>query len=272
MAIVGNRADAGSIYLEDVCYSYESGVVALQNLNVEIPLGSRLAIVGPSGCGKTTLLHLLAGILSPDRGQIAWPRIASASHVRSMVFQTDTLLPWLNVLDNVGLAFRLRGKGRKAYSGRAHELLTLVGLERFAHAYPYELSGGMRRRVAFLSALAPNPAVLLLDEPFAALDEPTRLAIHQDVLKILAETQMTLVVITHDIAEAITLCDTVSIMSNRPGRVVSTHSVPFGHDRDPYDLRKTDSFLNLYRSLWQTLSEQLTRRAGDDGSQDHGNG
>jgi ABC-type nitrate/sulfonate/bicarbonate transport system ATPase subunit len=248
------------IAFDSVEFRYDNGVTALQDFSLEFPLRSRIAVVGPSGCGKTTLLHLLAGTRTAAKGSIKWPTSAMDVQSRSMVFQKDTLLPWLSVLDNVGLAFRLKGQRKKQYAARARELLNLVRLDEFTDAYPYELSGGMRRRVAFLAAIAPQPGLLLLDEPFSALDEPTRLEIHQDVLQILANSEMTLVLITHDLAEAITLCDEVAIMSGGPGRVMSRHSVPFPHDRDVYTLRREQKFLDLYATLWQELSDQLPKR------------
>jgi ABC-type nitrate/sulfonate/bicarbonate transport system ATPase subunit len=177
----------------------------------------------------------------------------------AMVFQTDTLLPWLTAAENVGLHFKFRRRAPRSYvKHRVAELLEMVGLEEFANAYPYELSGGMRRRVAFLTAVAPKPAALLLDEPFSSLDEPTRVAIHQDVIRIMSELEMTVVLITHDLAEAITLCDEIVLLTGRPGRVFSRHTVPFPRERNALELRQTREFLDLYATLWKELSQQMT--------------
>jgi NitT/TauT family transport system ATP-binding protein len=245
------------VRLTGVTYCYANGLMALDNISLTIPRGSRVGIIGPSGCGKTTLLRLLADLTVPTAGSIEWPAIEDNGHARAMVFQSDTLLPWLTAAENVAIAFRLRGERSRVYAGRVRELMEMVGLEAFAHAYPYELSGGMRRRIALLSAVAPRPMTLLLDEPFASLDEPTRVSIHMDVLRIIEEYQMTFVLITHDLAEAISLCDEIVLLSARPGRIVSRHRVPFGRIRDVYGLRHDPAFLELYGTLWDALSAQI---------------
>lgn len=244
--------------IEDVTFRYPAGVTALQGLTMTIPAKSSLGIVGPSGCGKSTLLQLLAGLRKPNGGRITWPLAPPRTHPMSMVFQVDTLLPWLTAAENVGLHFKFnRGFSRLYKRERVSDLLGLVGLQDFADAYPYELSGGMRRRIAFLTAVAPEPAVLLLDEPFSSLDEPTRVAIHQDVIKIIAELETTVVLVTHDLAEAISLCNEIVIMTNRPGSVASRHNVPFPPERNAFELRHTKPFLELYATLWDELSYQI---------------
>jgi NitT/TauT family transport system ATP-binding protein len=248
---------SGGISVEDVSFAYPGGVTALSGLDLRIPRNGSIAVVGPSGCGKSTLLQLLSGIRQPSAGRIAWPAWPADTHPMAMVFQTDTLLPWLTAAENVGLHFKFRRAPRDYVRGRVRDLLSMVGLEDFADAYPYELSGGMRRRVAFLAAVAPKPAALLLDEPFSSLDEPTRVAIHGDALKIMAELDMTVVLITHDLAEAITLCDEVVILTSRPGRVYSRHTVPLPREREPLHLRQTEEFLRMYGTLWQELSLQI---------------
>jgi ABC-type nitrate/sulfonate/bicarbonate transport system ATPase subunit len=250
------------IGIQDVGFEYPTGVTALSGLDVTIPTGSSVAIVGPSGCGKSTLLQLLAGLRTPTSGRITWPPFPSGVHPISMVFQTDTLLPWLTAADNVALYFRLGQTGKRVQKAdaraRVDALFEMVGLQDFRKAYPYQLSGGMRRRIAFMTAVAPQPAVLLLDEPFSSLDEPTRVAIHQDVLRIMSELEMTVVLITHDLAEAITLCDEVVILTSRPGRVLNRHTVPFVRaTRNAIELRHTREFLDLYAVLWEELGSQI---------------
>jgi NitT/TauT family transport system ATP-binding protein len=253
--------------LKNVDYVYPNGTQALEAFDLPIPAGRVTGVVGPSGGGKSTMLRLLAGLASPTRGEIDFNvDKAEGRHELAMVFQQDTLLPWLTVEQNVSMFFRLHRKERARHKGEVDKLLSMVGLEQFKDAYPYQLSGGMRRRVAFLTAVAPKPQILLLDEPFSSVDEPTRVGIHQQVLGIFHELNMTSVLVTHDLAEAICLSDQVVILSARPGRVVATHEIPFGDQRDVLELRDRPEFLDLYGTLWSELSEQivLSQKQGDD--------
>ncbi len=218
--------------------------------------GEVTAIVGPSGCGKSTMLALLAGLATPTAGAIELKPSTRGGHPLSMVFQQDTLLPWLTVEDNVALHFRFCG-GRRQAKAEIDALLKMIGLDGFARAYPRQLSGGMRRRAAFLAGIAPKPNVLLLDEPFSSVDEPSRVRIHQEVLGIVNRFKTTTVLVTHDLAEAITLSNRVAIFSARPGRVVEIHEIPFGEDRDVLRLRDNPGFLELYGHLWHELSTQI---------------
>jgi NitT/TauT family transport system ATP-binding protein len=251
-----------AVGIDGVGFGYPTGVVALSGLDMTIPTGSCVAVVGPSGCGKSTLLQLLAGLRTPTAGRITWPEFPSGVHPMAMVFQNDTLLPWLTAAENVALYFRLGRAGRRVDKAiaraRVDALFRMVGLQDFEGAYPYQLSGGMRRRIAFMTAVAPEPAVLLLDEPFSSLDEPTRVSIHQDVLRIMAKLEMTVVLVTHDLAEAITLCDEVVILTARPGRVLSRHRVPFPREgRNAIELRHSREFLDMYALLWEELGSQI---------------
>ena len=251
--------------LDDVGFSYPDGIKALSGVSFDIRQGSILGICGPSGCGKSSLLALLAGLHAPTAGKIRWvdpdgPE-SERSHPLCMVFQKDTLLPWLTASGNVGLFARFNKKARKdpKQSELVEELIEMVGLTAFKDAYPYRLSGGMRRRLAFIVSMAAQPRILLLDEPFSALDEPTRIAVHQDVLRIVRRLNTTVVIVTHDLAEAASLCDEVIVLSNRPGKVASQHVVPFGEDRNILELRKDPRFLNLYGELWDDLSRQIVK-------------
>lgn len=253
----------------DVSYTFRSGTQALGNLSLQIPGdGAITAIVGPSGCGKSTLLRLIAGLLNPTSGEVVRAfGVKPERHSIGMVFQQDTLLPWLRVKDNVALFYRLRPGRLAPAEVRAWvaELLAMVGLEPFADAYPKELSGGMRRRVAFLAGVASKPQLLLLDEPFSSVDEPTRIQIHQQVHAVVRRLRMSTVVVTHDLAEAISLADTVAILSNRPGRVANLRDIPLGEARDMLDLRDRREFLDLYGKLWHDLSRQIGAPAGSGG-------
>lgn len=260
------------ISVDDLTYRYPDGTLALEGLSLELNHSARLGVVGPSGCGKSTLLSIVAGLNPPSSGEITVPTAQKGvTHPLSMVFQKDTLLPWLTVRDNVGFYFTLHKEKRsKDTEAWIDELLALARLDKVGDRYPYQLSGGMKRRVAFISAVAPKPQVLLLDEPFSSLDEPTRIGIHQDVLRISNEIGMAIVLVTHDLAEALSLCDEVVILTRGPGRVAARHSVPFGHERNVTDLRETDEFLKLYGALWHDLSVQITRSSSTPGdAHDH---
>jgi ABC-type nitrate/sulfonate/bicarbonate transport system ATPase subunit len=174
-----------------------------------------------------------------------------------MVFQEDTLLPWLTVADNVGLFYRFRGRVRKEDRDHIADLLKMVNLEKFAGYFPYQLSGGMRRRAAMLTAIAPQPELLLLDEPFSALDEPTRISVHRDLYMLLRRLKISAVLVTHDLAEAISLSDRILVLSRPPAHVVEEIPVRFGIERNMLDLRDSPEFLRLYGHLWQALKEQL---------------
>lgn len=244
--------------VDGVSFSYPNGTQAIETLSLDINAGRIFGIVGPSGCGKSTLLHLLSGLSDPTAGRITHPGPdVRGRHFLTMVFQQDTLLPWLRVIDNVKLYFRYHPHDRREIDERAKWLLELVGLADAAAFYPYQLSGGMRRRVAFLSAIAPFPQVLLLDEPFSSLDEPTRVAIHQDVFDILRRLGIATVIVTHDLAEAASLCDEVAIFSARPARMAARQAIPFGAKREILSLRKEPEFLAVYAHLWDVLSRQI---------------
>jgi NitT/TauT family transport system ATP-binding protein len=250
-------AEAVFIEVRDIDFQYESGLVALNGVSLRVERGRNLAVTGPSGCGKSTLLRLLAGLTTPTRGTLTRSPVPKGSHGLSMMFQEDTLLPWLTVSGNIALHFKFRRRPKAYIRQLIGELLLLVGLEDFEGSYPYQLSIGMRRRVAFLSAIAPRPQLLLLDEPFSALDEPTRVALHQDVLRVTQELGITFVLVTHDIAEAVSLSDEVIVMSKRPGRIAARHEMSFGKERDVLSMRDSEEFLHLYGEVWSDLRRQI---------------
>jgi len=209
-------------------------VVALEGIDAEIGAGAFLAVVGPSGCGKSTLLRTIAGLVAPTAGTVlvggAAPRILVERHQLGVAFQDHALLPWANVRDNVALPFRLAR--RPVDRARVEELIALVGLAEFAHARPRELSGGMRQRVAIARALVMRPEVLLLDEPFGALDAVTRRSLNIELQRIWWAQRTTTLLITHAIEEAVFLADRVLVLSPRPGRVVADIRVPFPYPRE----------------------------------------
>jgi NitT/TauT family transport system ATP-binding protein len=258
--------------LDHVHYSFEPNAPVVQDVSFTVTPGEIISIVGPSGCGKSTLLRLIAGLVQPEQGSIQLAAAGAARHPCAMVFQEDTLLPWLRVQDNAELftkfqGTKFRGFRRKGVSARTDELLSMVGLSQFARHYPYQLSGGMKRRLALVTAVASLPTVLLLDEPFSALDEPTRVAIHAEVYHVVRSSNVATILVTHDLAEALCLSDRILLMSQRPSHIVSEYRVPFGAERDMTGLRSDPRFLELYGQLWRSLGEQIAggRQLGGGG-------
>ncbi len=205
--------------LEDVGRRFASGTEALRGVSLAIAAGDFIALLGPSGCGKSTLLRLLAGLDQPDHGRVSWPGAPAGPGEIGFVFQDPTLLPWASAADNVYLPLRLRGIGRAEARPRVNEALARVGLAGFEHARPAQLSGGMRMRVSIARALLTRPKLLLMDEPFAALDEFTRHRLQEDLLAWWQDAGCTIVFVTHSIYEAAFLARRVILMSARPGRI-----------------------------------------------------
>lgn len=230
--------------------------VALNETSLEIARNETVCIVGPSGCGKTTLLNLVAGFLSPSSGTITVESraVAGPGPDRAVVFQSDAVFPWLSVADNVSYGMRMQGVSASERRERADHYLELVGLDEFRKAYPKELSGGMRKRVDLARAYASGPSVLLLDEPFGALDLFTKEAMWLALAGVIAAEPKTSLFVTHDIEEALFLGDRVVVMTPRPARVHSILDVPFGADRD-LGLRATPEFQNLRNQIASTLRE-----------------
>jgi ABC-type nitrate/sulfonate/bicarbonate transport system ATPase subunit len=230
----GTRADGADdgIDLDDVHRAYRdrrgAAVQALAGVSLHAHHGELLAVVGPSGCGKTTLLELICGLQTPDRGLV---RCAPAA----LMPQRDLLLPWLSAVDNAALALRIAGRARAQARGRAAELFAELGLDGFEAAHPHELSGGMRQRVAFLRTLLSGKPVLCLDEPFGALDAITRAEMQGWLARALAREPRTVVLVTHDVEEAVVLADRVAVLSPRPGRVRADIEVDLPRPRSRTD-------------------------------------
>lgn len=237
-------------------------VTALEGFDIEVAEGQTVAVVGPSGCGKSTLLELICGLRQPDRGTIEVRGQSSAEARLSLCAympQKDCLLPWYNAIDNASLALRNRGLARADARGRAGELFDRFGLEGFERNYPEQLSGGMRQRVAFLRTLLSGKDVLLLDEPFAALDAITRAELQQWLLPALGDAGHTTVLVTHDVEEALYLGDSVVVMSPRPGRVIERIDSPGSVSEDRSEQVTSPQFTELR----ERILERLTEPAGE---------
>ncbi|HEX3756835.1 MAG TPA: ABC transporter ATP-binding protein [Rhizomicrobium sp.] len=204
--------------LSQVAKRYANGVEALSGLSFTVQDGAFVSLLGPSGCGKSTALRLIAGLSSPDAGEIRW---SGARPDLGFVFQEPTLMPWANALANARLPLDLRHLPRAPADARASAALERVGLGEFARAFPRELSGGMKMRVSIARALAAQPRLLLMDEPFAALDEPARAALNDDLLRLWREDRMTVIFVTHSVSESTYLSQRVLVMTPRPGRIAA---------------------------------------------------
>ncbi|MBV8518393.1 MAG: ABC transporter ATP-binding protein [Acidobacteria bacterium] len=215
-----------------------------------------LTIVGPSGCGKTTLLKIIAGLIAPSAGRVAFDDPAGARLRTSLVFQDHGLLPWYDVHENVALGLRFQDVGRAEARERARHFIVQVGLERFLRHHPHELSIGMRQRVGIARAFVADPQILLLDEPFGSLDAQTKLVLQQELLRIWQEHRKLVVHVTHDIEEAILLSDRILVMSGRPGRIREEIRVPFARPRDLGVLDTRDA-ADIRRRIWDILEEEV---------------
>ncbi|TWT94742.1 Aliphatic sulfonates import ATP-binding protein SsuB [Botrimarina colliarenosi] len=246
--------------------TFPRGATALAGLDLAVARGEFLSLVGPSGCGKSTALRLIAGLAQPTAGQICWADDLRKSHARevSVVFQEPTLLPWTRVWGNVYLPLRLRGESRVAAQDRVDEALALVGLSDFRDAYPRQLSGGMKMRVAIARALVTRPKVLLMDEPFAALDEITRSRLNDDLLRLWGEQRWTGIFVTHSVYESVFLSQRVVVMSARPGRVLDEAAIAAPHPRDESFRRTTEyaeACSRVSSSLRQAVESAAAREA-----------
>ncbi|MCC8978172.1 ABC transporter ATP-binding protein [Bradyrhizobium acaciae] len=235
--------------------------VALDGLSLGVGEGEFVCLLGPSGCGKSTVLDLLAGFEQPTRGRVTidGKPVGRPSPDRGIVFQEATLFPWLSVIDNITFASRLAGRPASEYRPRAQELIEMMGLRGFEHHAVYELSGGMRQRVAIARAWISQPLLLLMDEPFGALDAQTRLAMQELLLAAREQRRSTVLFVTHDIEEALFLSDRIAIMSGRPGRIVEEIIVPYPRPRAYQEIIAMRSFGELKRSILATLREQAAR-------------
>src|SRR5262245_19128227 len=259
--MAGERRRGAAIEIAGLRKEYVSGpgrVLALEDVSVTIAPGEFVCIVGPSGCGKSTLLRILAGLDTETAGSIkvtapGWP-VENA-----MVFQESGLFPWMDVETNVGFGLMTRGVPAAEAAARVEAALRLVGLTRFRKHYPHQLSGGMRQRSAIARAFVTDPGVLLMDEPFAALDAQNRVILQAELVRIWEETRKTVVYITHSIDEALLLGDRTVVMTAQPGRIKQTIDVPFPHPRNLMTLSASAEFGKLKLDIWRVLEDEVMR-------------
>jgi NitT/TauT family transport system ATP-binding protein len=254
-----SRISPQSIAVKDISVKYSSRRNAdthvLDRVNFTVRPSEFLAIVGPSGCGKSTLLKVVAGLIPPSAGSVTYgsSQTYRDQHI-GFLFQADALMPWRTAADNVSIAFRLATGDRSRAHERSVELMTHLGLEGAADKYPHQLSGGMRKRVALARTLAYNPTVFLMDEPFGALDAQTRVTVGNFFLRILEESKQTVLFVTHDIEEAVTLADRVIVLSRGPGSsVIREFDIDLPRPRDYYESRFLPGSAEFQREIWASL-------------------
>ncbi len=231
-------------------------LVVLQDITFEVKSGEFVSIVGPSGCGKSTILNLVSGLLPLSEGNI---KVLSDGGPRSLgyIFQKDVLFPWRTVLENVCLPLKFRKVDKETASQKATEWIRRVGLQGFEYYYPAQLSGGMRKRVALAMVFIYEPATILMDEPFGALDIQTRNVMENELLQLWEENKKTVVFVTHDLEEAISLSDRVLVMKRGPGRIKSTYEIDLPRPRNVVDIRFHRHFLDLHQRIWNDLKEEV---------------
>ncbi len=238
----------------DVEYKYqaEAGeVLALRELDFSVSEGEFFTIVGPSGCGKTTILSLIAEILKPTSGEVVFPTLGGKEKNIGYMFQRDLLFPWRTIWQNVCLGLEIKGILTEENKAYAHKLLQKYGLGSFENAYPRQLSGGMKQRVALIRTLAGSPDLLLLDEPTSALDYQSRLKLSSDIFNIIKKEKKTAIMVTHDISEAISLSDRLIVLSNRPACVLETYKTDFAPS--PMEKRENAEFSHMFEQIWGKL-------------------
>ena len=246
------------VQLRQVGKTFSNGTLALQGLDLDLRRGEFVSLLGPSGCGKSTALRLIAGLVAPSSGSVDWPDGADAK--LGFVFQEPTLMPWRTVFGNVRLPLQMQGVSKVEAVPRIMAALARVGLEGFAQSYPRQLSGGMKMRVSIARALVTAPSLLLMDEPFAALDEITRSRLNDDLLTLWAAQRLTIGFVTHSVFESVFLSSRILVMAARPGRVVADIPIPAPYPRD--DAFRTSETYNHYcRIVSAALKEAMVTHA-----------
>lgn len=240
----------------------DSPVTVIGDINFCVRPFEFVAVVGPSGCGKSTLLNIMSGLMAPEKGSVTLDgrKLQGITPRIGYISQSDSLLPWRTALANVELGMELRGVPKAERRERAMELIRQADLLGFENAYPYQLSGGMRKRVDIIKILAMDPEIIFMDEPFASLDIFTREMLQAYILSLWQATQRTVLFITHDLTEAITLSDRVIILTRRPALVKAEHCVPLPRPRTPAALRFDPTFITLHKRIWDDLQDEVQER------------
>jgi NitT/TauT family transport system ATP-binding protein len=264
------QAESGPALLvvEDMVMRFgtaEDGVTALDNVSFTVAPGEFLAVIGPSGCGKSTLFNIIGGLLGGYDGRVAvaGEKVYGPHASIGMVFQEESTFPWRNVVDNVAFPLEIAGMAKRERIERAQHFVSMVGLDGFEKRYPAELSGGMRQRVSMARTLASEPKILLMDEPFAALDEQTRLLLGDKVLQIQQQLKQTMLLITHNITEAVQLADRILVMTFRPGRVKRVVDIDLPRPRTS-EIVSSEAFGRYVAQIWSDLREEASRGLIDD--------
>jgi NitT/TauT family transport system ATP-binding protein len=258
----------GMLVVDDVAMRFRTGegdVVALDNISFTVNPGEFLAIIGPSGCGKSTLFNIIGGLLRTYDGKVtvAGEKVSGPHPAIGMVFQEESTFPWRNVVDNVAFPLEISGMPKRERIERARHFVSMVGLDGFERRYPAELSGGMRQRVSMARTLASEPKILLMDEPFAALDEQTRLLLGDKVLQIQQQLKQTTLLITHNITEAVQLADRILVMTYRPGRVKRMVEIDLPRPRTS-EIVTSEAFGRYVAQIWADLREEASRGLSDN--------
>lgn len=263
--VLPSAPPGGRVAVKELTHAYlgrHGPVVALRAVSFTLREGEFCAVIGPSGCGKTTLLHILAGLLRPTAGTVRLPDRINGGRATALVFQGVSTFPWFTVLENVEYGLRLLGVSAAERRERALRHVERVGLTRFRDAYPHQLSEGMRQRVSIARALAVDPEVLLMDEPFANLDEQNRLLLQDELLQLWQASRKTVLFVTHSLDEALRLADRVLVMTAAPGRIKAEVAVPFARPRDFRAIRREPGYGELSARLWDELREEALQARG----------
>ena len=259
----GNNADF-KIRIRELSKRFGT-LTAIDNVSIDIPKGEFFVIVGPSGCGKTTLLRILGGLEEVTSGEVdvadaALDSVSGKSRPQfSVIFQGDSIFPWMTVWDNAAYGLRMRRAPKKLVDEQVTSWLERTGLLRYAKLYPHQLSGGMRQRVSIARAFANNPEILLMDEPFSALDEQNKTILQQELLRIWEEDKTTVIFITHSVDEAVTLGDRIMVMSASPGKAKAVIDVPLPRPRNVLELRHNPLYGEIVYTIWGHLKEEVDR-------------